>query len=311
MDRKHSHRTDLSDQPELLIFILDVNPLSWAKLKNNVNEVFNIFLAFLNSFVLLHHSNRVCVILSHPLKAEIVYPVSRSEKQKADKSLKRLTSSSRKAEMRYQREVLVQQKSMSGQVISAIKQFSELKLPESNTRSRLAAALSMGLCFYRKVHREFESQGRFINSRILCVETCANLGASESEHVPVMNAIFSARKMGVMIDSLVLSSEKDASFLQQASDLTGGVYHRTANFDGLMQKMIMIFLPGPDQRRYLAMPACLSVDYRANCFCHNKPQDVGWVCPLCLAIHCSRQATCFMCGASYSNSNKGETQGTQ
>ena len=71
--------------------------------------------------------------------------------------------------------------------------------------------------------------------------------------------------------------------LQQASDATGGVYMKPERPEGILQYLMMGFLPDATARRVLIMPSAGGVDFRAACFCHRKVVDVGFVCSVCLS----------------------------
>ena len=59
--------------------------------------------------------------------------------------------------------------------------------------------------------------------------------------------------MHVPVDALMLASH-DSSFLQQASFLTGGVYHRPASMQSLLTFMFTHCLPTAAQRKILKLP---------------------------------------------------------
>ncbi|XP_030936471.1 general transcription and DNA repair factor IIH subunit TFB4-like [Quercus robur] len=67
--------------------------------------------------------------------------------------------------------------------------------------------------------------------QILCVQ-----GSSDGpeQYVAIMNSIFSAQRSMVPIDSCYIGSNNSA-FLQQASYITGGVYQKPQQLDGLFQ----------------------------------------------------------------------------
>ena len=108
-----------------------------------------------------------------------------------------------------------------------------------------------------------------------------------------MNTIFACQRMSIPIDIAKLSG--DTVFLQQASDATGGVYIKIKQPRGLLQYLMMAFLPDQTARGGggrggiggggggLVGPTSEGVDFRAACFCHRKVVDVGFVCSICLS----------------------------
>ncbi|KAJ5561221.1 hypothetical protein N7535_009418 [Penicillium sp. DV-2018c] len=134
-----------------------------------------------------------------------------------------------------------------------------------------------------------------LQSRILIVSVS---GSSDSAHqyIPVMNSIFACQRLHIPIDVCKLSG--DAVFLQQASDATKGVYMALAEPRGLLQYLMMAFLPDQRSRRHLVIPTRVDVDFRAACFCHRRVVDVGFVCSICLSIFCEPPPgnDCMTCG---------------
>lgn len=96
-----------------------------------------------------------------------------------------------------------------------------------------------------------------------------------------MNTTFAAQRLRIPIDILKLAG--DTVFLQQASDATRGIYMQLRNPQGLLQYLMMAFLPDQVARKHLVAPTQEVVDFRAACFCHRKVVDVGFVCSICLS----------------------------
>jgi transcription initiation factor TFIIH subunit 3 len=180
------------------------------------------------------------------------------------------------------------------------------KLMESTSESHLAAtpttmisgALSLALSFIAKttlLHSPVTSRADDmmaladsetnpktqripLTSRILIVSVSGDLA---NQYIPVMNSIFAAQRKRIPIDILKLAG--DTVLLQQASDATGGVYMKPERPEGLLQYLMMAFLPDVTARTRLVMPSAGGVDFRAACFCHRKVVDIGFVCSVCLS----------------------------
>lgn len=135
-----------------------------------------------------------------------------------------------------------------------------------------------------------------LQSRILIVSVS---GSSDSAHqyIPMMNGIFACQRLHIPIDVCKLSG--DAVFLQQACDATKGVYMSLSEPRGLLQYLMMGFLPDQRSRRHLVLPTRVDVDFRAACFCHRRVVDIGFVCSICLSIFCEPPAgnECLTCGS--------------
>ncbi|WVO13610.1 hypothetical protein L204_101231 [Cryptococcus depauperatus] len=119
-------------------------------------------------------------------------------------------------------------------------------------------------------------------------------------YVGMMNCVFAAQKAKVPIDVLSLPPPTiDAQppvFLQQAANLTEGVYWQWNGRGGLLQYLHSIYLTPPSLRKQpFAVPPQGAVGFRAVCFCHHKTLDIGFVCSVCLSIFCEPKAVCGMC----------------
>jgi transcription initiation factor TFIIH subunit 3 len=117
-----------------------------------------------------------------------------------------------------------------------------------------------------------------LQSRILVVSVSGDLA---HQYIPIMNTTFAAQRLRIPIDILKLAG--DTVFLQQASDATKGIYMQLRSPQGLLQYLMMAFLPDQMSRKHLIAPTQEVVDFRAACFCHRKVVDVGFVCSICLS----------------------------
>lgn len=117
-----------------------------------------------------------------------------------------------------------------------------------------------------------------LTSRILIISVSGDLA---NQYIPVMNSVFAAQRKQIPIDILKLAG--DTVLLQQASDATKGVYVKPERPEGLLQYLMMAYLPDKTARRSLVLPSAGGVDFRAACFCHRKVIDIGFVCSVCLS----------------------------
>jgi transcription initiation factor TFIIH subunit 3 len=65
--------------------------------------------------------------------------------------------------------------------------------------------------------------------------------------------------------------------------VTRGIYMQLSSPLGLLQYLMMAFLPDQTSRRHLVLPTQVDVDFRAACFCHKRVVDAGFVCSICLS----------------------------
>ena len=98
---------------------------------------------------------------------------------------------------------------------------------------------------------------------------------------------------------VVLENSDDSLFLQQALYLTSGVYSTPPHIKGLSQHLLMTYLAGKSVRKHLCLPITQKVDFRASCFCHQTPVNIGVVCPVCLSIFCQQSPICKTCGTRF------------
>ncbi|KAJ4296631.1 RNA polymerase II transcription factor B subunit 4 [Kalmusia sp. IMI 367209] len=317
---------DESIPPSLLAIVLDTNPHAWAHLSTTLplaTALANI-LVFINAHLASGNANSVAVIASHSNKSCFLYPTPTPAAPRpyynaangdiemngtADKSPYSVQDNPNK----YRPFATVE--------TAILNNFT--KLMEGTKESHLTAtpttliggALSLALSFIAKstllhspttttstdemlaladtenVHTQFDS----LTGRILIVSVSGDLA---NQYIPVMNSIFAAQRRRIPIDILKLAG--DTVLLQQASDATGGVYMKPDRPEGLLQYLMMAFLPDPTARRSLVTPSAGGVDFRAACFCHRKVVDIGYVCSVCLSIFCTADLPnnlCLTCGS--------------
>lgn len=159
----------------------------------------------------------------------------------------------------------------------------------------LSAALSRAICFLHR-QKQLRAWGlRSTKPRILVVTASQDASV---QYIATMNAIFSAQLAEIIIDSCH-SGIQDSSFLQQASHLTGGVYLKPSKTDALVEYLINVFGADSNTRAFLCSQVPQSVNFKASCFCHKQPIDLGFVCSVCLSIFCRHVLECPTCGTSF------------
>jgi transcription initiation factor TFIIH subunit 3 len=141
------------------------------------------------------------------------------------------------------------------------------------------------------------------------------------QYISLMNGVFAAQRLNVPIDMLRIGARLDSTaFLQQASDVTHGLFLHYDPFSsvdgvatngttngatkangkghgdtndhgeasdaqmmGLLQTLLMAYLPDLTARRHLVPAGSAEVDFRAACFCHGRVVSSGGVCSVCLS----------------------------
>lgn len=319
--------------PSLLTIIIDTNPHAWATIEDSLplsKAIANI-LVFINAHLACNYANEVAVVASHIQKAAWLYPVSHHSQEAADHDGDVAMNGENAGPQtnKYRPFRLVEE-----QVNKNLKYLLDSTSNEdfrNHTSTTLAGALTLALSnINRRTIAWAEEHGgtkpdeaagggngataadrsaalnndENLQSRILIVSVS---GSSDSAHqyIPMMNGIFACQRLHIPIDVCKLSG--DAVFLQQACDATKGVYMALSEPRGLLQYLMMGFLPDQRSRRHLVLPTRVDVDFRAACFCHRRVVDIGFVCSICLSIFCEPPAgnECLTCGSPLDSGNFG------
>ncbi|KAM7518885.1 hypothetical protein LguiB_017847 [Lonicera macranthoides] len=268
----------MADDVSLLLVLVDTNPFFWSTSTLSFSKFLSHVLSFLNSILLLNQLNQVVVIATGFNSCDYVYDSSvGASNQRAETLLQKLE------EFVVKDEELSKEESVNG--ISS---------------SLLSGSLSMALCYIQRV---FRSGHLHPQPRILCLHGSPD---GPGQYVAIMNAIFSAQRSMVPIDSCVIGSQHSA-FLQQASYITGGVYLKPQQLDGLFQYLSTVFATDLHSRSFLQLPKPVGVDFRASCFCHKSTIDMGYICSVCLSIFCKHHKKCSTCGSVFGQSQADAT----
>mmetsp|Transcript_28160 Transcript_28160/g.46335 ORF Transcript_28160/g.46335 Transcript_28160/m.46335 type:complete len:314 (-) Transcript_28160:14-955(-) len=307
----------MEDDASFLVTIIDFHPSFWYQATQNsapkkeglaAHSFINNVLIFLNSFLTLHRGNKLAVIGINPKISKLIYlsqTQSQSEppgmalrassnkpKNGDDASCTTMTESALDTAQRSEFSYV----DMNHKVATAMQEITMYYKNDAQQKcangSLLAGGLSHALCILNKV---LTKDLPHIDARVLVL--CASNDIS-SQYIPLMNCIFSAQKLDVCIDACVLTTN-DSLFLQQASHLTHGIYSKPPYLKGLIQHLLMTYLPSKAVRKHLCLPSTQNVDFRASCFCHQKPIDIGVVCPVCLSIFCEQHPLCKTCGTRF------------
>lgn len=278
--------------PSLLVIVLDTNPHAWALLSPSLSlskAVANL-LVFINAHLAVNNANQVAVVASHSHRAVWLYPTPPSMSEDVD--MNKATASSLSDANKYRPFALIEN-SLVTSLRSLISTTTETDIATTST-TQMAGALTLALSYINKatiVFNDMDTSSKpaptglentepqiGLQSRILVVSVSGDLA---HQYIPIMNTTFAAQRLRIPIDILKLAG--DTVFLQQASDATKGIYMQLRNARGLLQYLMMAFLPDQTSRKHLVTPTQDVVDFRAACFCHRKVVDVGFVCSICLS----------------------------
>ncbi|GAB6030061.1 RNA polymerase II transcription factor B subunit 4 [Chamberlinius hualienensis] len=265
----------------LLVVTLDLHPSQklFREGEGVLSHCINSLLVFCNSHLLHSPQNKLAVIASSASKCVYLYPTVKK------------TESTYKANEQY--ELFAK---LDGTIENEIKQLIlESSEEDMQRESLLYKALAMALCYINRMEKEESVSGLGkLSSRILVIS--ASLEGT-SQYMSFMNVFFAAQKRNIVIDACILG--KDVGLLQQGCDITGGIYLKIIQIAGLLQYLMVAFLPDISLRKKLALPIATPVDYRAACFCHRNLIDIGYVCSVCLSVFCTFSPICSTCETTF------------
>ncbi|TVY22790.1 General transcription and DNA repair factor IIH subunit [Lachnellula hyalina] len=294
--------------PSLLVIVLDTNPHAWALLAPTLplsKAIANI-LVFINAHLAVNNANQVAVVASHSHRAVWLYPRPPSSSSSEDVEMTNDQPPKLDDANKYRPFALIEN-SLLASLRDLISTTAEKDVATTST-TQMAGALTLALSYINKatvLYSDTTSSSKpatnaidapenttGLQSRILVVSVSGDLA---HQYIPIMNTTFAAQRLRIPIDILKLAG--DTVFLQQASDTTKGIYMHLRSPQGLLQYLMMAFLPDQMARKHLVAPTQEVVDFRAACFCHRKVVDVGFVCSICLSIFCSppEGAICLTC----------------
>lgn len=273
----------------LLVIILDTNPAWWGRNRTDgekqlsLSKCVDCVMVFANSHLMMNHLNKLAVIAAHSNASHFLYPKKASETPDTD------TTDGELHDGKY--ELFDQMNcSLKREIKDLVLNSMEV---EFENDSLIAGAVSMALCYIHRMEKEVPI-GVKLSSRVLVIKASED---NPAQYMNLMNTIFTAQKQNVVIDACIL--DNDSGLLQQACDISGGVYLKIPQPQGLLQYLLWVYLPDPSTRERLTLPPRAQVDYRAACFCHRNLIDIGYVCSVCLSIFCTFSPICSTCQTTF------------
>ncbi|KAI7812897.1 general transcription factor IIH subunit 3 [Triplophysa rosa] len=272
------------DEINILVIVIDVNPIWWGQQaqrepKFTLSKCLDAVMVLANSHLVMARTNKLAIIANLYQESHFLYP-SKNWKSGDD-----IASS---GDGKY--ELL----SVANDLFAEeIRKLMDRKVNCTQTETLLAGSLSRALCYINRVSKEVEA-GQDVKSRILVIKAAEDFTL---QYMNFMNVVFAAQKKNVLIDACML--DIDSGLLQQACDITGGLYLKIPQKIALAQYLLWVFLPDGDQRSQLLLPPPVHVDYRAACFCHRNLIEIGYVCSVCLSIFCNFSPICTTCETAF------------
>ncbi|NXK51472.1 TF2H3 factor, partial [Chauna torquata] len=277
------------DELSLLVIVIDTNPIWWGKKAQGeaeftLSKCIDAAMVLGNSHLFMNRTNKLAVIASHTQESRFLYPGKRwaFADLLGDGGSSVESNCSGSKDGKY--ELLT---AINDAIVDEIKDLmTKTDMRGQQTETLLAGSLAKALCCILLMI-EF--------SRPLSVIKAAE--DSALQYMNFMNVIFAAQKQSILIDACVLDS--DSGLLQQACDITGGIYLKVPHMPSLLQYLLWVFLPDQEQRSQLVLPPPIHVDYRAACFCHRNLIEIGYVCSVCLSIFCNFSPICSTCETAF------------
>ncbi|XP_032992304.1 general transcription factor IIH subunit 3 isoform X2 [Lacerta agilis] len=257
------------DELNLLVIVVDTNPIWWGKQALGGSELtlskcLDAAMVLGNSHLFMNRNNKLAVIASHIQESRFLYP----GKHWAPADIFGESNISGSKDGKYE-------------LLTTINETIAEEIKDLMTNN-----------IHRMTKEGKASQE--IKSRILVIKAAED---SALQYMNFMNVIFAAQKQNILIDACVLDS--DSGLLQQACDITGGIYLKIPHMPSLLQYLLWVYLPDQEQRSQLILPPPVHVDYRAACFCHRNLIEIGYVCSVCLSIFCSFSPICTTCETAF------------
>ncbi|KAJ1757836.1 RNA polymerase II transcription factor B subunit 4, partial [Coemansia sp. RSA 1591] len=226
----------------LLVVVLDVNASAWARSPLSLDKAVQQMVIFINAYLALNSENRLVVIGANHKECRYLFPSDPSSIPPV-----------------HDIQVYEQFRVVDVKVLSGVHEMIASEMDDEDQQSLISRALSMSLCH---IHRVSESSISKIWSRILVLSAGQD---SPHSYIPLMNSIFAAQKMSVLIDICKVYGP-DSVFLQQAAEITGGNYLKvdTNNEASLLQTLMFTCLPDQYTRGILNAPGNELIDFRAT-----------------------------------------------
>ncbi|NXN50780.1 TF2H3 factor, partial [Rynchops niger] len=286
------------DELSLLVIVIDTNPIWWGKKAQGeaeftLSKCIDAAMVLGNSHLFMNRTNRLAVIASHTQESRFLYPGKRWAFADlfGDGGNSMESNCSGSKDGKY--ELLT---AINDAIAEEIKDLmTKTDMRGQQTETLLAGSLAKALCCILLITEYSKPlSNQEIKSRILVIKAAEDCAL---QYMNFMNVIFAAQKQSILIDACVLDS--DSGLLQQACDITGGIYLKVPHMPSLLQYLLWVFLPDQERRSQLVLPPPVHVDYRAACFCHRNLIEIGYVCSVCLSIFCNFSPICSTCETAF------------
>ncbi|KAJ3299146.1 RNA polymerase II transcription factor B subunit 4 [Borealophlyctis nickersoniae] len=221
------------DDINILAVIIDTNPVAWARAAERPDKPLHFtkaleqLLVFINAHLALRFDNQLAVIASHFDRSQFLYPPPPDAPPLPD-------------QLKKPANVYKHFKDVDDRVVATLKAMVKEDMPENVTdgaTSMIAGSMSLALSYINRIRKASENHST--QSRILIISISPDASA---QYIPIMNSIFAAQKQGIHVDVCRFKDPKrlDSSvFLQQAADITQGIYLEPPEPQNLIQYLLV------------------------------------------------------------------------
>ncbi|KAL8731161.1 MAG: hypothetical protein Q9166_003568 [cf. Caloplaca sp. 2 TL-2023] len=318
----HYSKQSEEPPPSLLVIILDTHPSAWSLLSPTLpfSTALAHLLVFINAHLACNNSNQICIIAAHPQRAEFLYPSPPTSAPEQNRHPNGTTKGEKSTQVRdeanHYRPFLHLQSTLLRSLSHLLTTHTSPSTIQHCPSVALSGALTIALTYHNRLLTSLSTshpttsltdptnptsttpnlsspnQG-ILSTRILILSLTGSLSA---QYIPLTNTIFACQRLQIPISVAKLSG--DAAFLEQASDSTRGAYINIAHPRGLLQYLMMAFLPDASVSGMLRPMGEGGVDFRAACFCHRRVVEMVFCAP-------PSDAICPTCGTKLKLGNYG------
>lgn len=279
-------QTSQTEASSFLVVVIDLHSDGWLHASQiPLWTVLENLTVFVNAHLALNSNNNLAILGFNSMGARILHSTSRNSSEEDPQSQVHLNGT-----------MIRQFKGFDESMLTAIsKQIVDAHRGGTHGVASVSGPLSLALSHLNRHLRENPST----RGHILVVSASSeDIG---SKYISTMNTIFTAQKLRVPLD--VANFGPPRSFLQQASEFTGGAYleFREEDEAGLIHFFISVFLVEPSVRKLVNVATKSNVDYSAVCFVTKKILEIGYVCSVCLCImqNVPGDNKCPVCSSAY------------
>jgi transcription initiation factor TFIIH subunit 3 len=265
-----------SQSREVVVFLVDANPVEWAHVNPQQDITFPEFLdqlfAYLSQMILCDVFQLAPVVAYNQFGARWLFPAP----ERVDSLISgRLQATNTDEVLDYCRRLL-----------DGLRRFAAecARVPSPrDTGVRLDVALSFALSHLNKYPAD-------ANKRIMVLTRSPDPVANFES---TMNAVFAAHRIRVVIDSILIKV-RSSLFLNQAAILTNGFSIALQTRPKCLIQYLLT-IPPLCIRHLIVLKKVKAIDYKTPAVNTKNMIDIGLMCPVCLSVFEKTEKPMFRC----------------